>query len=254
MWGFKSLSREVQKRYNPLLREEFPFLLTPGRKLADLIVGKTKVRNLIGKVNRAALDLDIRAGQLGEKATRKIWGLKKNKVFRSKIILEPKKKKKYYSDGGTGGKEYEIPSGLAPAKAIGAVALPLLGALKLEEMAGGKKDMSNSSHIKEADLRKTASMLISLKEERSELEKKARATELLYKQAELGQTSFPKTFEEYQEKVAELCGKNLVVVEEAIKMAAAKEEINSTFGDLGEETSSGGISARQMFQRSILDN
>lgn len=109
--------------------------------------------------------------------------------------------------------------------------------------------------ITKADLRKTAAMLTSLNGQNLQLMKEAKATELLYKQAELGQISLPKTYAELKEKVARLLSKDLNVVEEAIKMASSTEELSS-FGSLEAGSNSVGSnhnSAHQMFQQTIVD-
>jgi len=95
-------------------------------------------------------------------------------------------------------------------------------------------------------------MLEHLNERTAKMEKEAKATELLYKQAEMGQVRFPQTHAEYQEKIAELLSKDLNVVEEAIKMASSTEDSN-TFGGL-DNNEVKVLSARDQFNASIVED
>ncbi len=108
----------------------------------------------------------------------------------------------------------------------------------------------NKNKITEADLKKTAEMLIHLNTQNQNFEKQAKATELIYKQAEMGVCTFPKTFAAYQEKVAELLGKDLKVVEEAMKLASSSE--NDSLGGLDNVTTPGS-NPREAFQRAIVN-
>ncbi len=242
--GLKPLGKGVEKGLKKSYEGEVPFLLAPLNWGAKKIFGAKKVNKAVYEnFQKPLAALDIGTGQILQKGLGKITKRGKH-TFADKRVLQMKKAK----GASSGGKEYYIPSGLAPVKKISAFALPTLGAMKAEELLKGKQTMDNRI-IKEADLKKTAEMLDGLNKERNILKKEAKATELLYKQAELGQIKMPATFAEYQEKVAELLGKNLEVVEEAIKIASSSE---NELGGLDTQTRVGS-DPRTAFQQSILD-
>ena len=243
--GVEKLPKGVNEALKQSYKGEVPFLATPLKWGASKIVGAKAVDKAIYKTfHKPLAALDIGAGQVLKKGLGKIT--KKGKhLFDDKRVLETGTKKGLQ----TGGKEHYIPSALAPVKKVGAFAIPALGAMKLEEMVKGKKKMGDQKLIKEADLKKTAEMLHGLNIERNQFKKEAKATELLYKQAELGQITMPRTFAEYQEKVAELLGKDLDVMEEAIKIASSSENELGGLDDTARLVSN----PRTAFQQSILD-
>lgn len=241
-----SLPKAIQAGLRKAMANEKPFLLFPVNWLAGKAVGKQAVDDFYWKfLQKPILDADIALGRgaqyLSDKVTRK-----SGKLFKDTKLLEMGRGKGLE----TGKKEYLLPSITAPVNKAGKLVIPTLGAIKLEEMIRGK-DMSENNQINQADLQKTASMLKELNEKRAHFEKRAKATELLYKQAELGQIKFPQTFDDYQEKVAELLSKDLDVVEEAIKMASATDE-NSFGGHLEKQAKV--LNARDNFAMSIVEN
>jgi hypothetical protein len=252
------LSPHIMRGIKQSLKGEVPFLAQPFVWGAKKLTGKgKKIDDLIWKITQKPIvKADVALGEKAQKAIKKLTG-KDTKFFTEKKVLlgDPKTLGTLGAKGTTGGVEYEIPSITAPVSKAGKFIFPTLGMLKAEEMIKGDKKMQNKSQITRADLQKTAAMLDNLKNQKNEYEKKAYATKLLYKQAELGQIVFPKTHGEYEEKVAELMHKNLNVVEEAIKMAAASEEFNNTFGSLntGDSSAPRGGNAQEAFQRSLME-
>ena len=259
--GFSSLSPKVQRAILRHARDERPFLVSAANWLSNKVPGTRN--NALNKayakyINEPITKADVSLGLAAQRAQRRLFGKSKDGKWRdtAKLFTEKKNIGLGKKRGGmTGNVEYDVPSITAPVSKTGKFVIPLLGAMKLEEIVKGKKKMSDQNKIiTEADLKKTASMLSHLHSRNKQLEKKAHATKLLYKQAELGQIIFPKTHEEFEVKVAELMHKDLNVVEEAIKMAAASEELNNTFGGSLTSQATGAPSgnAQQAFQRSII--
>lgn len=230
--GFSSLGKHVQRGIRKAVAEEKPWLLSPINYVAKKMVGKKKVDDFYWKyLQKPTIKADMAGGTLAQKGLDKLTG-KKGTFFKEKKLLDTSRKNssRLGRDSSTGKKEYELPSLMAPVNKAGKVVIPLLGTMKAEEILKKrrKKQGANmNNNITKAELQKTAAMLTHLKDQKNGLKKEAKATELLYKQAELGQVALPKTFAEYREKVAELLSKDLDVVEEAIKMASSTEEINS---------------------------
>lgn len=258
--GFSNLSKHVQSAIKKKITSEKPWLLSPFNAIAKKMVGQKKVDDAYWKYfQKPIISADMAGGRLAQKGLDKLTG-KKGKLFKDKMLLQTEKpnKRSAFSkaDESTGNKEYEVHSLMAPANKAGKVVIPLLGTIKADEMIKkhreNKKGAKMSNNITESDLQKTAAMLTHLKDTKNLLTKEAKATELLYKQAELGQVALPKTYGEYREKVAELLGKDLDVVEEAIKMASSTEEENS-FGGL-DNNQVKVTSARDSFNMAIMDN
>jgi len=245
------LSSSIMKGVRQSVKGDTPFLLSPITWGAKKIFGDKKVDNALWKyLQSPVIKADIALGEKAQNLTKKIFG-GKGSLWNEKKILPIGKA----SGRITKGQEVLIPSLFAPANKAGKVVIPILGSMKLEEMLGDNK-MNQKPTITRADLTKTAEMLESLKGQKDIFIKQAYATKLLFKQAELGQILFPKTHNEFEEKVAELMHKDLNVVEEAIKMAAASEELTNTFGGLENPTNNGsesGKSAQYAFQRSLME-
>jgi hypothetical protein len=239
--GFNSLPKAVQSGFKRIVAEERPFMLAPFNWIAGKAFGKKKVDEAYWKVMSPIIKADTWLGSAAQKIT-PTKGLKKL-LWEHKVVLPTER-------GAATGVEYSVPALSAPIKKVGPLGIGMLGTMKAEELLKERKKMSNKPIIKEADLKKAAEMLTCLKGQNSKLKKEAKATELLYKQAEMGQIQFPKSYAEFQEKVAELSGKNLDVVEEAIKMASSAEA--DTLGGLDGEPVKG--DPRSMFARSILEN
>lgn len=248
--GWTKLPGAVRKGIKKSLEGESPFVLAPFNWAAKKVLGDKKVNQAYWKYfQKPIVKADVNLGTIAQKATKSVTGGKGGKLWSEKKILPTGRKRGLFKKTRTGGEEHHVPSVLAPASKTGKFVIPMLGAMKLEEILKGKKPMSNKPIVKEADLKKVAEMLNTLNDERNKFKKEAKATELIYKQAEMGQVKFPETFAEYQEKVAELLGKNLDVVEEAIKMASSSE--TDTLGGLDNTSNPG--NAQDAFQRAILN-
>lgn len=247
--GWSSLPKAVKAGVRKALSEETPLLLAPVNWALKHTIGPKKVSDFYWKyLQKPITKADMFLGSAAQKGVQKAsFGKLEGKLFESPMLLPMKRAK----GRSTGRVEYQLPSVMAPAKKATGFLLPILGAMKAEELLKGTKNMSSKPKINEADLRKTAEVLLELKDQRDKLTKEAKATELLYKQAELGQIRFPATFADYQEKVAELLSKDLKIVEEAIKMASSNE--NESLGGL-ERDSVVASDPRTAFQRSIIDN
>lgn len=257
--NFKALSSTLRGGLRKAITEDKPFLLSPFTAIANKTLGKKKVDKaywnyFAGPIAKA----DMAAGEKAQKFLNKLTG-KSGNIFKEDIVLP--------SDLGLKGipgkhkltgTQHKVYSLSAPIKKTGKVVIPLLGALKAEELIKGKKD-ENMNQITPQHLEKAASMIEYLSQEKTakdHLEKVAKATELLYKQAELGQIPAPKTLAEYQEKVSELLSKDLRVVEEAMKMASSSSyETSLGYLDQATKKTTNGIgNARDSFANSILND
>jgi hypothetical protein len=251
--GWREVSPAAKKLIQKNIREDAPFALAPVKYVAGKFSKKAPekiVKSYTKHIGMPLQKLDTNLGSLAQRGTKKIFKKSKGKLFSDTTLLQTGKKTKEL----TGEVGHRLPSIMAPVSKTSKVVLPFMGAMKIDDMInGGNKEM-NKPTIKTADLHKAAEMLETLQDQKTELEKQARATELLYKQAELGQIIFPKTQAEYTEKVAELLTKDLNVVEEAIKMASATEEYNTTYGALSGNTSGSNGNARQVFEQIIIEN
>lgn len=244
--GWSKLPSSVREGVKKALEGETPFMLAPINWAAKKLLGEKKVNQAYWRyLQEPLIQADVNLGTMAQKATKAITRGHGGNFWTDSMLL-PLKRQKGHS---TGKSEYKLPSITAPVSKAGKLVLPILGAVKLEEMLKGKKMKGEQPVIKEADFKKVAEMLAFLKEERGSFKKEAKATELLYKQAELGLVKFPESFAEYREKVAELLGKDLNVVEEAIKMASSSE--GNALGGL--EHSPKKVDAQTAFQRAILD-
>ncbi len=100
------------------------------------------------------------------------------------------------------------------------------------------------------ELRKLAAQkMIQLHEANKDHEKRAHATRLIFKQAELGYGDVPRTYGELQEKVASLLNQNLEIVEKALELTGG----NLKLGELGSADRTLGGSADDIFTASILN-
>ena len=229
---------------------ETPFFLSPLAWGAKKILGSKKVDKAVWKYFQAPIvKADVALGEQAQRLSKAMGG--SGKLFSEAKVLPMSKARGKF----TGGKEVLVPSFVAPAGKAGKIVIPMLGMMKAEELLKKEKKMDQPKNITQADLTKTAEMLESLKGQRDDFEKKAHATKLLFKQAELGQIVFPKSHDDFEEKVAKLMHKDLNVVEEAIKMAAASEELVNTFGGLSSQKATDnpmGGSAQNAFQKSLM--
>ena len=245
--GVKKLPAEVRRGLKKSLEDEVPFVTMPFNWAGKKIFGEKAVKDFwYKKFQKPISNFDIGAGQILQKGIGKLTGGRGKNFMSVKKVLPTSGTKNL----ATGGKQYYIPSGLAPAAKVSAMAVPFLAASKVEDMLNKGKKMNANKNKDTVDLSKTAAaMLSSLNEERNQLKKEAKATELLYKQAELGQIKMPSTFAEYQEKVATLLGKDLNIMEEAIKIASSSE---NEIGGL-DNSQLTNMNAEIAFQQAILD-
>lgn len=259
-FGYRSLPAIAKRGLKKVVTEDKPFFASPLFWGANKLFGKKKVDEAYWKAVSPLVKGDIFLGSLAKKITPKRWG---KTLWETPTVLPAGKK----SPKGLTGVEYSIPSITSPVKKLGPMSMGLLGTAKLEEvLEKRKKNQAAQTNqniqerqkmnkekplIKAADLQKAALMLSHLKDENASLIKKAKATELLYKQAEMGQIQFPKTHCEYQEKIAELMSKNLDVVEEAIKMASSSEP--ESLGGLHKEKISSD-NPHSIFAKSVIEN
>jgi len=178
---------------------------------------ETLKKTMTRHIGVPALKADIAAG----KALQKVTPFKNMFKIREKVPL--------------GGKLYEEinrPSGLAPATKVMQFAVPIAGGMAIEDKIDklmGDNNMKKQANKATVTLEKTAAVklateLIRLQSETSKLaqantshEKRAKAEKLVYKQASLGLTNFPQSYEELQEKVASLANQDLDVVEKALE-------------------------------------
>lgn len=84
-----------------------------------------------------------------------------------------------------------------------------------------------------------------------EYEKRAHAERLIYKQAELGYGEIPRSFDEFQSKIASLLNQDLFVLEKALDLNGA----NVKLGELDRtDHNLGGGNATQNFMAGILED
>jgi len=90
--------------------------------------------------------------------------------------------------------------------------------------------------------------MLQLNKANKEHEKRARATQLIYKQAELGYVEVPRTYNELQQKVASLMNQDLTVVEKAIEITGGEISLGTLEGG-----SSDNITPEAVFVNAISD-
>lgn len=133
-------------------------------------------------------------------------------------------------------KEVNRPSLAAPVTKTMNVAVPFAGAYTIDKQLGKLMDKNKESQQKTASanirvsLEKTAAVklakeIIRLQGETSKLaqananyEKRAKAQELIFKQASMGLIAAPRSYQELQEKVASLENQDLAVLEKALEL------------------------------------
>lgn len=205
---------------------------------AEKLLGKSRVREGLWKyVHGPALKADTYAGHM----LGKIPGTKKLFTETDKV---PWGKKNHF-------KEIERSSALAPLTKIRDVGAPIIVGVGLEKGLGkaidlskGSKDSPMNQELRE----KVASTMLSLHAENKEHTKRAHATRLLFKKAELGLEHVPQTFGELQEKVAELMTQDLVVMEKALELAGGQLKL----GELDSAVAADPRNATEKFQAAIL--
>lgn len=115
--------------------------------------------------------------------------------------------------------------------------------------------MAKSAHVEKYAkqkvlLEKAASAMLKLSEVNKEHEKRAQATRLLFKKAELGLDVIPGDYVEMQEKIAELMDQDLLVYEKALDLQIGG---HTKLGEL-DDSDPIASNATEEFQRAILDD
>lgn len=113
-----------------------------------------------------------------------------------------------------------------------------------------EKDFQKTAEIiQNAELReKIASTMLQLNSKNKEHEKRAQATKLLYKQAEMGLLVLPSTYDEFEQKLASLIRQDLAVLEKAMELTAID---GIKLGELaGSDTNT--VDAAATFQADVL--
>jgi len=206
---------------------------------AGKVLGKERVRGAAWKyVHGPSLATDLIVGRALEKTP-----LVGKKLFRTKEKI-PWGKDLY--------KEVERSSALAPLMKVRDFAAPMALAYAAEKGLGAlKKGLPPAEGVKQAmdgDLReKVASAMLQLHGENKEHKKRAHATRLLFKQAELGLGEVPQSYSEFEEKLASLINQDLEVFEKALELGSDLTKI----GDLGVPEASG-LNSEEKFQAAVL--
>ena len=237
-------------------------LAWPFVSLAEKIVGKEKVRTAIwNKLGRPAMKTDIAVGRVAQKIP-----LIGKKLFTEKIKVPWDLKKGMY-------KEIERSSALAPLTKVKGFAEPIVMMAAADKTLKSysksrsenrethfqnqgsdnmKKHAQLSDKLKDMELReKVASAMVNLYKENEGHKKRAHATRLLFKQVEQGREDLPRTYSEFEEKLASLVEQDLLVLERALELIGGNEK-------LGEIGSSADPAAAQTpsekFQADILES
>lgn len=149
-------------------------------------------------------------------------------------------------------KEIVRSSALAPLMKARDIAEPILIGVGLEK---GIKALTNKKHdqghstMNDQNLReKAASVMLHLHEENKGHEKRGQALRLLYKKAELGYETLPKTYSELETKLAALVTEDLVVLEKALDLAGG----NVKLGELDNRDPTAAVDSAEKFQAAIL--
>lgn len=109
-------------------------------------------------------------------------------------------------------------------------------------------DRSEAQKNRSELIKKAVSKMLSLSKEVKEHEKRAHATRLIYKQAEMGFGDLPRSHKELEEKIASLINQDLNVVEKALELTGG----NIDLGELGSRESYG-FNATESFIAGIMN-
>lgn len=280
--GVGSLSKEVQegyRRHGGASGAESAFAFIPER-LAEKALGKERVRNALWKIQKPALSADMIGGRMARDMAWHVlprgWANKAFKVT-EKVPL---------GDGLH--KDVKRLSLTAPLSHAKGLAVPIIVGSTLEkgvrslqknhhetrDVNQGKekkrqalralidsaalKKVAEASHVKvelstdgpmdKQRLKTAAATMLRLHSENKKHEKRAHAERLIYKQAELGFLELPRTFGEWEQKLASLMDQDLAVVEMALELSGG----NLKFGELGSLDSSKPTNATEAFQAAII--
>jgi len=207
--------------------------------IAEKALGKDKVKDFFWKnVHKPALRADTAVGHtLG-----KIPGAKGLFTTTEKI---PWGKRDF--------REIDRSSALAPLSKIRDIGAPIIVGVGLEKgvkkLTGSKdKEQQEKAAMQDQGMReKVASTMLRLHEENIGHTKRAQATRLLFKKAELGLEHIPHTYQELEEKIASLENQDLVVLEKALELAGGHFKL----GELDSGRLSA-INATEKFQAAVL--
>jgi hypothetical protein len=219
-------------------------LLWPIKALAEKAIGGSKgiekVRGAAWKyIHRPALRADIAAGRVAEKVP-----LVGKSLFRMKESVP-------WGPPGEGlHKEILRSSALAPLAKARDIAEPILVGVGLEKGLKKLRDWKTQSpNMDDQNLReKAASVMLHLHEKNEEHEKRGHALRVLFKKAELGYETLPKTFSELDTKLAALVTEDLVVLEKALELAGG----NLKLGELDRRDPEAAANSAEKFQAAIL--
>ena len=245
--SFARLSKPLREAIKKKALEDTPLLLRPFAWGARKVMDPKKVDDLIWNIQSPFIRGDMAAGEAAQRTLNRVTG-GQGRLFKDRAVFNTSGVR----GASTGGREFDLHYLSAPAAKAGKIVMPILGTFKAEELLRKAGDNMSDKTITKADLEKTAQMIESLHGQNKTFEKRAKATELLYKQAELGLGSFPKNYGEYQEKVAELMDEDLKVVEEAMKLASSKDDTNS-FGSLNKGQMKT-ANAHESFKKFLLED
>ena len=227
---------------------------------AEKMLGKDKVRNAVWKaVSKPALVADTAAGNV----LKKIPGAKK--LFTTTEKIPWGKRNDLY-------RQVQRSSALAPIVKVRQFAAPVIVGVGLEKgidkavgytkqpkknqaVSNTKTPMMTKSALAEKladkDLReKAASVMLHLHQKNEEHEKRAHALRLLYKQAEMGFTEMPASYNELEEKIASLVTQDLAVVEKALELTGGQ----TMLGELASNIEPSVRNANEQFQAAIIGN
>jgi hypothetical protein len=148
-------------------------------------------------------------------------------------------------------KEIERSSALGPLIKARELGAPIIIGVGLEKGLTKLKYKESSPMNTQQELHeKVASKMLQLNDENKKHKKKEHALKLLYKQAELGYAPFPQTYNELEEKLAELITQeDLVVLEKALNLGIGSIKI----GELDRYTPSlESLDANERFTAALL--
>lgn len=97
-----------------------------------------------------------------------------------------------------------------------------------------------------------ADKILQMNNQIKEYEKRAHAERLIYKQAEMGYGEIPRSFDDFQTKIASLLKQDLYVLEKAMELAGGNVKLGEL--DRNDHNNLGGGTASQVFMASILED
>jgi len=251
---WKGLEEHARESGGPASLLAWPFTAA-----AEKIIGKEKVRKAMWKqVGRRAMAADVAAGRLGQKIP-----LLGKTLFTERIKVPWGDKKGMY-------KEIERASALVPVtKAKDFVAPIVLGVAAEKGVREYKKHKKSKQQIINSQgldkmkktaqrsdkldskilMEKAASVMVNLYHENAGHKNRAHAVRLLFKQAEQGREELPRSFNEFEEKIASLMDQDLLVLERAMELIGGNEKL----GELGSKADpTADLTPSKKFQADIV--